>query len=224
MEQKKQPKQPKGKGPVKPKSQLDKLLDNTKQNKQLLDGIVLVRLLGGDWLAFPANMSLEDVAKAVAQLCPGLTDAIDFGGVAKLFLVTDKQYLPTPPQISVEGGWLYSYTPLAMLRKELPLMAASCDTAGFKGLIILTQKGDEVDTERGKHQLLNAMLDHLEAVAYWEDTGAVLDKLSASSNGAKAKKCWVVPKDPELLSFGEPTSMDIERVEQEEFLDRILKK
>lgn len=199
-------------------------MDATKRDKRLTDGIIFVRLFGGEWLAFPANMSLEDVAKAVAQLCPGLTDAIDFGGVSKLFLVKDKQYLPTPPPISVEGGWLYSYTPLSMLRKELPLMAASCDAAGFKGLIILTQKGDEVETERGKHQLLNAMLDHLPAVTYWEDTAAVLDKLSASSNGAKAKKCWVVPKDPELLSLGKPTSTDIESVEQEEFLDRILKK
>ena len=206
-----------------------KTMNDLSKVRTLVPGDIFVCDKNG-WYFFPGDRdSSANILKLLLQY-PDVAVLSDWGGVGALFLEDPNKkgsYLPNPRKIKDIGkksAWIFSYTPVNKV-KELEQMRASSFSAGFDGMIITTQKGvdDEgkvIEGEMGKHQLLNALFTgwNKEKPDYYEDTGSVLDNLSADAN---INKFWVRPKDAPFRDMT-PKKEGIVWLEQDAFLEKLL--
>ena len=197
-------------------------------SKKLEPGDVLVRNTFG-WMFFPKGSDFSHLNDLIIDV----GTFVDWGGVGSLFLedsTSKGSYLENPIQINKSTGksaWIYSYTPIGKV-KELEKMWSSSSRSGFDGMIITTQKGvsetgESVPNEFGKHQLLMVLSKDWEGVEpdYYEDTASVLDCL-ADAGKPNINLFWVRPVDTNFRDLVPVNVPETNWIEQDDFLIKIL--
>jgi hypothetical protein len=178
-----------------------------------------------------AQEFLKETCKTIDGLLPmSCCQFVDWGGVAGIFLQSEtREYLDSPPRILDSNSLIFSYMPASMFKANLEPMITTATKAGFKALIIVTEKGvlngkplkkDPDQFLPGKAQLFCCFCTQRPLIqfSYFEDTAEVLDQCMENSQAQRL--VWVRPLDENFRQLV-PKSQ-IEQMEQQEFIKYFL--